>query len=229
MIVSDTPTAAFKVIDPGTYLSRCTTLVDLGTQKTEFSGETKSAHKVLLGFEILDTEQRRDDGAPFVLSKRFTLSLHEKSAMRKTLEGWRGRAFTPQELKGFDLKSILNKGCLISVSTVEKDGKTYANITNVVPVPKGMTAPEGTGNEQILLWDMTAPEPDWTAFAGLSPRLIEQIEASPEFKALKVPKTIAMQAPSKPLAPAAAPTPAPAPAPTAGAAGGFDMDDDIPW
>lgn len=232
MIVSENTTATFKTIDAGTYLSRCTRLIDLGTQKTEFSGETKTAHKVLLGFEVLDAEQRRDDGAPFVLSKRFTVSLHEKAALRKTLASWRGRDFNPQELEGFDLKSILNKGCLISVSTVEKDGKTFANISSVVPVPKGMTAPEGCGQEPIVLWDMTAAEPDWPAFAGLSQRLVEQIEASPEFKRLKVPKTIhlpsPMQAPAKPLAPAA--TPAPAPAPTAGAGSGFDdMGDDVPF
>ena len=41
------------------------------------------------------------DGKPFLVRRRYTASLHEKSALRKDLESWRGRAFTNVELDGF--------------------------------------------------------------------------------------------------------------------------------
>lgn len=55
-------------------------------------------HKVLLSFEITDAENRRSDGSPHTISKRFTASLHAKAGLRKFLESWRGRPSPPEEL-----------------------------------------------------------------------------------------------------------------------------------
>ena len=227
MIVSEaTGGSTFTPCPAGSYLARCVRLVDLGTQQTEYQGESKTAHKVLLAFEVLDDEARRDDGEPFVLSKRYTLSLHEKAALRKELASWRGRDFTPEELKGFDLKTILGKDCFLSVVEATKGDRTYSNIASIMKPPKGMSAPEGTGNEPLLYWDMAAAAPDWAALQQLHPKLIEQIEQSPEHKRLTPPRRVPMpaQAPARPAAPARAAAPAPAPSePPQGS--GFD---DVP-
>lgn len=208
MIVSENAGGStFTPCPPGSYLARCVRLVDMGTQQTEYQGETKSARKVLLAFEVLDADTRRDDGEPFVLSKRYTLSLHEKAALRKELASWRGRDFTPEELKGFDLRNILGKDCFVSVVGSTKGDRTFSNIASIMKPPKGMHPPEGTCNEPLLYWDMSADAPDWMAFHQLHPKLIEQVEASPEFKRLTPPKRVPMPA----RAPAAAPAPAVAP------------------
>ena len=204
MIVSENAGGStFTPCPAGSYLARCVRLVDLGTQQTDYQGETKTAHKVLLAFEVLDTEARRDDGEPFVLSKRYTLSLHEKAALRKELASWRGRDFTPEELKGFDLHNILGKECFISVVDSTKGDRTYSNIASIMKPPKGMHPPEGTCNEPLLYWDMGADAPDWAALQQLHPKLIEQVETSPEFKRLKPPKRVPMptQAPARSSAP----------------------------
>ena len=230
MIISENTGTAYAPCPAGTYQARCIRVIDLGTQVTDYQGETKIAKKLLMAFEILDTEVRRDDGQPFVVSKRFTASLHEKAALRKTLASWRGRDFTPQELKGFDLHSVMGKTCMISLVDSTKDGKTYTNIAAIMKAPKGMAAPEGTANETELHWDMS--KPDWAVFAQLSARLVEQIEASPEFKALKQPTgRIALGAPSTPHQDHFAPPPESAYSDTAAGAGsGFDdMSDDIPF
>lgn len=206
MIVSEaTGGSTFTPCPAGSYLARCVRLVDMGTQKTEYQGEVKTARKVLLAFEVLDDEARRDDGEPFVLSKRYTLSLHEKAALRKDLASWRGRDFTPEELKGFDLKTILGKDCFLSVVEATKGDRIYSNIASIMRPPKGMTAPEGTGNEPLLYWDMSAANPDWQALQQLHPKLIEQIEQSPEYQRLTPPKRVSM--PARPAAPARAPAP----------------------
>jgi hypothetical protein len=223
MILTDTGGSAFTPCPAGSYLARCVQLIDLGTQTSNFEGEVKRARKVLVAWEILDDECRKDDGSPFILSKRFTQSLHEKAALRKMLEAWRNRTFSPVELKGFDLGTVLGKDAFLSVIHTDKEGKTFANIAAVMKPPKGMTAPEGTGNEPLVQWDMAAP--DWAVFAALTPRLVEQIESSPEFKSLTPPAgRIAVHTP----APTRTHTPAAAPVGTVGS--GFDdLDDDVPF
>lgn len=190
LTVSETASGTFEPCPAGSYMARCVRIIDLGTQETEFQGKTLQQKKALLSWEVLDEEARRDDGEPFLLSKRYTASLHEKAALRKDLASWRGRDFSPEELAGFNLKNVLGRECFLSVVHVEKDGKTFANIAAIMKLPKGATAPEGCGQEELLLWDMSAP--DWEVFAKLPKRTVEQIEASPEFKALKQPASVPM-------------------------------------
>jgi hypothetical protein len=155
------------------------------------------------------------------------------------LASWRGRDFNPTELQGFDLGSVLGKPCMVSLIDVEKDGKQFVNIAGVMAAPRGVPVPEARTPVQHFSMD----NPHWGVFATLSPRLVEQMEASPEFKRLKAPARIAVpQAPtptaSRPApAQAAAPAAAPAmqeidPAYMAGAGGGSgfdDMTDDCPF
>lgn len=245
MIVSETAGgSAYSPCPPGSYIARCVRLLDLGTVQTDYQGEAKTAHKCLLAFEVLDPETRRDDGAPFVLSKRYTLSLHEKAALRKELASWRGRDFTPEELRGFDLRNILGQPCFVSVVETTKGDRTFSNIAGLMKAPKGMPIPQG--DEPLLYWSMSDPAPNWEAFALLHPKLVEQIEASPEFKRLTPPKRIAVtaqpampaqthqNAPGRAAAAPAVPAPAQtrpnAPAASNSVGSGFDdADDDIPF
>jgi len=231
MILTENSSASYTPCPAGSYLARCCQLVDLGTQTSDFQGEVKHARKVLIGWEILDDEARRDDGQHFILSKRFTASLHEKAALRKTLVSWRGREFTPDELRGFDLKVLLGITAFINVVQVEKDGKTFANIAAVMRPPKGMSPPV---NPVELMTKFDLNDPDWQVFAALPSRLQDQIAMSPEYQALpNKPKAIGLApAPARPT-PGATPTP-PAPtttAPAAPAGSGFDdlADSDIPF
>jgi len=43
-----------------------------------------------------------------MISKRYTMSLGEQSTLRKDLESWRGKKFTPEELQGFDLNACID-------------------------------------------------------------------------------------------------------------------------
>jgi len=215
MKLTDSGSACFQLCPAGSYLARCCQLVDLGTQTTTFEGETKQQRKVLLAWELLDNETRRDDGAPFVLAKRYTQSLHEKAALRKELASWRGRDFTPEELRGFDPVNVLGHLAFLSVIHVTKADKTFANIASIMRPPKGL-ASQVEPTEPLIHFDLSAP--DWQAFASLSSRLQDQIAASPEYQAL----------PNRPTAVAVSPTPA-ATATPAPSSGFDDLDDDIPF
>lgn len=122
----------------GTHAAVCVDVVDLGVLEVNFGGKTKKQHKINIVWQI---DEMRDDGRPYQVQKRYTLSLHEKAGLRKDLESWRGRPFTPQELEGFDVETILSVGCMLNVIHNMKDGSTYANVAAVMKLPKGMPAP----------------------------------------------------------------------------------------
>lgn len=197
LTVSEPESSGFTPCPAGTYPARCVLIADLGSQQSEYQGEIKHAHKLLVQFEITDPETRRDDGKPFTISKRFTASLHEKAGLRKTLESWRGRPFSPEELRGFNLQNVLGKPCLLSVVQEQKGDRTYSNIASIMGLPKGMTCPEPTNTPASF--DLS--KPDWDTFDSLSERLQEQIAESPEGRAAIAKRhTAAPGAPSTPAA-----------------------------
>ena len=128
----------FVLCPAGTHAAVCVDIVDVGIVESEFNGEKKKQHKVRVVWQIDETQ---DNGKPFTASKRYTLSLHEKAALRKDLESWRGRPFTNQELEGFDLENLLSIAALVNVIHEQKNGKTYDNVTTIMRLPKAMEAP----------------------------------------------------------------------------------------
>lgn len=166
----------YELPPAGTFAARCCHVIDLGTQTTEYQGERKTSHKIALAWQLAD--EMRSDGTPFILGRRFTASLHEKAALRQFLEGWRGKSFTPEELKGFALPKLLNAACLLTVAHIERDGKTFAEIKGASPLPKGMTPPPVI---DPLLFDLSDPA-TWPDFERLTKRQQEAIEASPEWR-----------------------------------------------
>lgn len=127
-------------VPAGTHQAVCQSVHDIGIQETTFNGETKRQHKVVVIWEV---NERLTDGKfkgqRFVVSKKYTLSLHEKSTLRHDLMAWRGRDFTEAELNAFDLESITGANCMLSITETEKNGKKYTNIAAVMALPKGMT------------------------------------------------------------------------------------------
>lgn len=105
-----------------------------------YAGEEKKQHKIRVVWQI--AEQNPRTKKPFEVSKRYTLSLHEKAGLRKDLEAWRGRAFTEEELQGWDVEQILSVPCLLSIlQTPKPNGEIWANINSIMRLPKGMEAP----------------------------------------------------------------------------------------
>lgn len=156
-------------VSQGLHHAICYGLYDLGTQYNETFG--KSSHKVLIAWEIpgerITIEKNGEKlDLPRAISKQYTLSLHEKSQLRKDLESWRGKAFSDQEREGFDITKLLGANCMVQVLHKTKDGKTYANVSNVVQLPKGMSKmnPEnGTKYFSFEEHQDAIPEgtPDW--------------------------------------------------------------------
>ena len=137
-IVAKSSGSSFVPAPAGVHVGVCVDVVDLGVLEVTYNKQTKKQHKIRIVWQIAEDMQ---DGKPYICQKRYTLSLHEKAALRKDLESWRGRAFTDEELKGFDVETILNVGCLLNVIHENKGGDIFANVTSIMRLPKGMHAP----------------------------------------------------------------------------------------
>lgn len=141
IIASDKGGTDFKPVPAGTHTAICTLVADLGIQG---GGKFKPSRKIYIRWELPNetiTYKDRDGiehSGPMTIGNRYTLSLSEKANLRADLESWRGRVFTADELKGFDIINVLGKGCLLGVTHEQgADGKTYANISAVMGLPKG--------------------------------------------------------------------------------------------
>jgi hypothetical protein len=170
----------FELPPAGTHLAVCYRVIDLGTQTGTYLGQPKTQHKVLVSWELADELMK--DARPFTISQRYTWSMSEKATLRKHLESWRGAAFTESDFgpNGFNIKNIIGKGCLLTITHAEKNGKNYANITSVGKLMKGMTAPPPR-NEISYLWlnpGLFSPE----VFHKLSQGLQGTIMQSPEYR-----------------------------------------------
>lgn len=140
LIAKDKGGGDFTPIPEDLHLAVCYGIWDIGTQFSERYG--RSVHKVVIVWELPSCrgEFERDGqmkNLPRAISKRYRISLHKKSDLRKDLESWRGRKFTEEELKGFDLHRLLGASCQIQVLHNNVDGKTYANIAAITKAPTG--------------------------------------------------------------------------------------------
>jgi len=172
-------------IPKGTFLARCYSLIHLGVQDVEWKGEKKTAYKIRLGFE-LPTKKSNFNGVekPLVISKEYTLSMGEMANLRKVVEALIGTTLTESEAVGFDVESILGKACLISVIHTERNGNTYANIGDVLPLMEGQECPEQFNETVLLSFENWNDE----LFASMPDFIKDKISKSPQFqKMMKAP------------------------------------------
>jgi hypothetical protein len=205
-----TPPSAESIFTPapaGWHVARCFDVIDLGThfdQKWD-----KETHFVRIGFELPKT--KRDDGKPFAIYKRYTLSHHEKARLRQDLEAWYGKKFSTGALNkagGFDLGKLIDRTAFVNVTHDEaENGTVFANIAALGPLPADMDCPPMMNPPRVF----SLQEFDQAVFDSLTDKTKEQIKESGEWKVM----TGEIKAPPSYSGPVA---------------GGFNtMDSDIPF
>ncbi len=173
-----------ELIPADTYVARCYSMIHVGTIEEEIMGVTKRLNKVRLTWE-LPNEMREFDGVqkPLVISKEYTLSMHEKATLRKDLESWRGLGFTEEEAKSFDVTKLLGIPCMLSiVHTKSKSGDMYAKIGSISKIMKGMQCPpQFNPSFEFNYTDKFSDE----VVEALPDFIKEKIKNSEEYKELK--------------------------------------------
>ena len=125
----------FTPAPQGLHQAVCVDVYDIWTEKRDEKWGGGLRDLTRLVFEI--DEINPENGKPYMVSKQYTASLHEKANLRHDLESWRGRAFTKEELKAFDLENVLGANCQLLVVHNVKESKTYANVQTIAPLAKG--------------------------------------------------------------------------------------------
>jgi len=165
-------------IPAGVYAAVCTRVIDTGDQTRTWEGIERTRREVVISWEIPEITVDKD-GAPMpamISSKPYTLSLHERAALRHDLESWRGKLFTDAELAGFGLSKILGDGCMLQVIHNERG---YADVSSIMALPKGTPAPK-PATEMLFF---TLDDPDcMTTFAKLPGFQQEKIKQSKQYK-----------------------------------------------
>ena len=130
----------FPLPDEGTVQAVCAGVWDLGVQEVEYNGKKKHQHKIVIAWELdqlIDAPDSDYHNMPYMLSKTYTLSLYENANLRKDLESWRGKPFDEQTVQqGFDVEKLYSLNCFVGVIHVTKNGRTFANISSILPPMK---------------------------------------------------------------------------------------------
>lgn len=171
MIAKSEGNSNIKRLEDGVYTAISSMLIDMGIQKSEKYG--KSSRKFIIVWNIENEfVEVNGEKLPRVMSKEYTMSLGEKSNLRKDLQAWRGKQFTPEELEGFNLLNILNKGCQLQMLNTENNGKTYTNIVSIMALPKGMQV---NSLDKTIVFD-TYDETTWNNYAEIPNWMQERIK-----------------------------------------------------
>lgn len=118
----------FSPAPEGLWPAVCVDVVDLGIVNTPFGQQEKIQIRWQLEEKDPKTNKR------YLIVQKYTPSLHEKSKLRPMLEAWRGKKFSKEEEKQFDIEKLLGANCQLQIiHNIKEEGQVYANVQAVVP------------------------------------------------------------------------------------------------
>lgn len=180
---------ARELIPAGNYIARCYQMIEIGTVDEFVMGKPVRAKKVRIGWELpLETRVFREEKGeqPLVISKEYTLSMNEKANLRKDLKSWRGKDFTEDEAKSFDITKLIGAGCMLNIihkPKVSDPTSYYEQIAGITPLPKGIKCPPQINPTFVLSYD----DFDQEMFNSLPDFIKTKMQGSAEYDAMKNP------------------------------------------
>lgn len=221
---SKSESGSFEIPTEGSHVASLYCLAFLGQHVNTFSNKLQEL--VGLGWQ---TEETDSEGRPLTVLETVTFSMYERSKLFGRIVALNGGK-EPQP--GLDLRALLGKSSIITVTHTAKGDKTFANVTAASPLPRGMA---GIIPRAAVYFDLS--EYDANAYASLPKRFqrladdalgqqVTQTQAAPPLAPVATLRPAAPPAPGygRPAAPPPAYPAAPPPAPAAA-----DLDDDIPF
>ena len=177
LVIDSTASGTGERAQPKTGLQQAilVTIADIGTQPNEMYGPKR---QVVLTWELpnqVHTFDEEKGPEPLHTTNTFTLSLHEKSGLRKAVRGMLGEDITGE----FDLMSLLGKNCMVNLVEVVKGDKTYVNIDSISPLMEGLPEKQGVKLNSFSIGDFERDD-----FLNLHQWIKDKITAAPEFDAL---------------------------------------------
>lgn len=183
-VLSNISTGKREVLEPDYYTARCYGVIITGTSFNQRFGNTQTKVTFLweLPTELLTFERDGETVTmPRSISKSFTLSMNERATLRKNLESWIDRPFTPEELSaGVDISKFCGSACRLAIGQAQKqDGDKYNTVDKVVRLKDGKCP--SLYNDK-LLFDITDCEQDLTEIEKLPAWIQDAIRKSDEYQ-----------------------------------------------
>ena len=177
MVASDNGGIEFPKLEGGVYTSISSAMVDLGLQKSEKFKTTQRKFMLIWTIQGEEVEINGEKQARQI-SKEYSFSLNEKSTLRKDLQSWRGKVFTDEELRGFNLLNVLNVACQLQIILEEKNGKQYNNIAGIMSLPKGTKI---SPLDDVYYFDIENIE-TWSNWGRITKWIQERIKKAENFE-----------------------------------------------
>lgn len=178
-------TSTNRVLVPeGTMLARIIEIVYIGTVKTQWQGQEKEVPKLRLTWELPTEKHVFKEGEaekPFVISQEYTHSMGKKANLRPLTEAIIGTSLTDDEAFNFDHDNLLGLPCQITVIHEDKETGTYAKVSAVSQLLKGVACPPPINDIKKLSFDKW----DEKYFQALPQFIKIKIESSKEYKKMK--------------------------------------------
>lgn len=137
-IYAKKPKSTFDPCPDGLWPGVCIDVVDLGMVETDYGPK----HKIQIRW-VADAEPRRKDGRPYMVTRKYNLSMGKKSTLRPMLEMWRGKKFNDKEAYDFNHESLIGAPCQLQVAQDTGDDGPYSFVQVVlrangvrIPMPK---------------------------------------------------------------------------------------------
>lgn len=175
-----------KLPPPGLHSAICVGWVDLGTQTETYMGASKSIHKILAMWELVDefTEDKDGHKFPMLVTQKYTASLDDRSNLRKMIVNWRGQEALNVPLFKFESITKVWAYITININIGKTDPtKKYAQIVGVAKPPdKEKGKGPKTVYHPIVVFDFDKPE--WDKFMTVKKWIRTTVAKSAEFKEL---------------------------------------------
>lgn len=175
MKIKDRAKPKVPPVEPGVYIGICVGVIDLGEQYSEtfkkYSNDVKIVWELAGETVEVDGEQK-----PRQLSKDFAIATNKKGKLRAFLSSWNGKQYSDEEFAELELFDQLGKACQLNV--VLNDTGEYANIDNLMPLPKGVPVP--TTATPFIQWDMNNWDDE--IFKSLPDWVQEKIKKSTQYQ-----------------------------------------------
>lgn len=177
LIAKESAGGGYFMPEPGMHAARCYGVVDIGTQDGLYGPKSQVIIMWVLP-ECLHTYDETKGPEAATLSKFLGTVLAPKSHIQPLLESWRGRPFTDEEKRGFNLINVLDKPCLVNIIHESRNDKMRAVISSVSPPMKGQEIAESP--IPVVSYDID--DRTGGAFAELPEWIQRKIAESEEFK-----------------------------------------------
>jgi hypothetical protein len=171
-------------------------IYDIGTQDSTYLGKVTKKRKGILIWEIVGerisgTDQSTGEEWDRVrtLSKRYTLSMGDKAALRRDVEAVRGSRMTKEEALKIDNSTQLGHNAQLQITQRQEGEKVYNDIHTMMATMKGHVDVEPENPCGWFHFSCVAVEeggaPDASVFPESMPKwAIEKAMTSPEWVAL---------------------------------------------